>query len=203
MFGELRAGVPAPSTSPKPAGEFTKMMDGLQAEAPPADFVREQAFAPIIEGDKIRFDKIEETLRFYRDKLSRQYDGLERQAHHTYLLWIICVSLGFAVLIGALILVVLDKIAQGAAAFACSALVYYIQRIFQQREDQYRQAADQKNEHLEYGNKWLLALQTIDAVEEPIARARCRARLAYELTKKLGALGGALLHGGPGRKRKS
>lgn len=137
-------------------------------------------------GSKIRFDKIEETFTFYRDRLSRQYDNLESQARSTYILWIGCVLIGFGVMAAGMVMLILGRTKEGAATAASSALVYFIQRVFQQREDQYRKAADQKSEHLEYGNRWLLAIQTLDAVEDRGSRANCQARLAYELTRRLG-----------------
>jgi serine/threonine protein kinase len=185
IFEELQERTPTPRRSGRSTGEFTQILGDLRNATPPADFPRAPEFVELGEG-KVRFEKIEGTLRFYRDRLSKQYDGLERQAFYTYVLWVCCVALGFGVVIAALVLVFIGKIPEGAATLASSVLVYFIQRIFQQREDQYRKAADKKNEHLEYGNRWLLAIQTIDAVEDPSARARSQARLAIELIRRLG-----------------
>ena len=69
---------------------------------------------------------------------------------------------------------------------AATVLVYYIQRLFQQREDHYRRAAEEKNTHLEYGNKWLLVIQTVDAIDDPEERRRQQSRVAKVLTDHLG-----------------
>lgn len=188
IFEQLQEGTQTPRRVSAGAGEFTQILGDLRAETPPPEFLKGPAFAALGDG-KVRFEKIEGTLRFYRDRLSKQYDSLERQAFYTYILWVCCVGLGFGVVIAALVMVFLGKIQEGAATLASSVLVYFIQRIFQQREDQYRKAADKKNEHLEYGNRWLLAIQTIDAVEDPSARARSQARLAYELIRRFGDSG--------------
>jgi serine/threonine-protein kinase len=185
IFEQLQEGGQTPRRVSSDAGEFTQILGDLRAETPPPEFLQAPTFAELGAG-KVRFEKIEGTLRFYRDRLSKQYDSLERQAFYTYILWVCCVALGFGVVIAALVLVFLGKGKEGAATLASSVLVYFIQRIFQQREDQYRKAADKKNEHLEYGNRWLLAIQTIDAVEDPSARARSQARLAIELIRRLG-----------------
>lgn len=77
------------------------------------------------------------------------------------------------------------SVSKGIAVTVSSIVTYFIQRIFQQREDYFRQLARQKNAHLEYGNYWLLAIQSVDAVEDPTERAKQQARLADVLAERL------------------
>jgi hypothetical protein len=57
-------------------------------------------------------------------------------------------------------------------------LVYFVQHVFHEREDHYCKLAAEKNAHLEYGNQWLLVIQSIDAIEDPEERVRRQTRLA-------------------------
>jgi len=79
----------------------------------------------------------------------------------------------------------LGRIPQGAATAASSVIIYFIQRVFQQREDHYRTLATAKNSHLEYGNHWLLVIQSIDSISDPYEREQRQARLVDVLTEKL------------------
>jgi serine/threonine protein kinase len=134
----------------------------------------------------VRFSKIQETLTFYRNHLNGEYETLQRQAKLTYWLWLGCVGLGFLVLLGGVGAMLAGKIKEGVATAAASTLVFFIQRVFQQREDYYRSLAKSKNSHLEYGNHWLLVIQSIDSITDQSERAKRQARLVEVLTDKLG-----------------
>lgn len=160
----------------------------MAEESPPSGFFDTSVFpkSKFFGDDSIRFSKIQETLKFYRDHLNDEYQSLLRQANLTYRLWLVCVGLGFLVLLCGVGAMLLGRIAEGAATAASTVLVYFIQRVFQQREDHYRSLATSKNSHLEYGNHWLLVIQSIDSIEDQKERAKRQARLVDVLTKKLG-----------------
>jgi serine/threonine protein kinase len=176
----FQASLPMPGTGTG----FTQMVANLRPEAAPSGFLT-QVIGATADGGVVRFEKLEGTLKFFRDRLSRQYEILEKQATQIFTLWICCVTLGFMVLVAGLGLVFFGKVAEGAVSLASTVIVYFIQRIFQLREDQYRKAAEQKNEHLEYGSRWLLAIQTIESIADQGARLRAQSRLADALTDKL------------------
>jgi hypothetical protein len=154
-------------------------------------FPKTQFFA----NESVRFSQIESTLGFYREHLSKEYEHLLAQANLTYRLWLGCVGLGFLVLIGGVVNMLLGRIAEGAATSASTIIIFFIQKIFQQREDHYRALAKSKNSHLEYGDQWRLVIQSIDSIEEPSERARKQARLVEVLTEKLA--GGSRALGSP------
>ena len=161
-----------------------------EREAPEAFFsttVRAIAGTRFFEGENVRYTKIQETLTFYRDHLNKEYQNLSRQANLTYNLWLCCVGLGFVVVLAGFVLLLFGQVAQSVAAGVSTALLYFIQRVFQQREDHYRRLASTKNSHLEYGNQWLLVIQSIDAIEDPNERMKKQARLVAVLTEKLKA----------------
>ena len=57
--------------------------------------------------------------------------------------------------------------------------------MFQQREDHYRKLADKKNAHLEYGNQWLLVIQSIEGIQDAEKKVKRQARLVDALTKRM------------------
>jgi serine/threonine protein kinase len=162
--------------------KFTENLDELPTRLFDASVFSRASF---FQGDGIQFDRIEETVRFYRDHLNDEYQILSKQARFTFLLWSVCVIAGFSVVLGGIILLLYGSISRGLATCAASVLVYFIQRIFQQREDHYRAMARMKHEHLEYGDQWLLVIQSIDSIQDLGERAQKQARLVDVLTKKL------------------
>ena len=138
------------------------------------------------ENQSIRYQKIDETLKFYVGHLDREYKTLSKQADTTYKLWVFCVILGILILVSGIVMTFIGMLTQGIMTAVSTVIVYFIQRIFQQREDYYREQISIKNKHLEYGNQWLLAIQTIDAINDPVEREKRQARLVEVLTSKLG-----------------
>jgi serine/threonine protein kinase len=160
------------------------LISKLSSVEAPTDFVFSKT--QFFDGDKARFEKIEESIRFYRNNLNSEYEGLSKQANLTYKLWIACVTLGFVILLAGIVLMFTAGLAKGLVTACSTIVVYFIQRIFQQREDFYRQSANEKSEHLRYGNQWLLIIQSIDSIQDPAEKMKRQARLVDVLTEKLG-----------------
>jgi serine/threonine protein kinase len=150
----------------------------------PTDFVLPNK-SKFFRADRVRFEKIEESIRFYRDNLNADYQRLANQADLAYKLWLGCVAVGFLTLATGIVMMFVAGLAKGAVTAASTVLVYFIQKVFQQREDHYRKAADEKSSHLEYGNQWLLVIQSVDAIESSEERVKRQARLVDVLTQKL------------------
>jgi serine/threonine protein kinase len=161
----------------------------LQNEEAPTGFFDRSAIprTSFFEGDQARYTKIQDTLQFYRDHLDREYQSLSKQAHITYILWIVSVTLGLGVLLAGIVLLIAGRVTQGSMTAISATVVYFIQKIFQQREDHYRGLAAAKNKHLEYGNQWLLVIQSIDAIEDLNQKRKRQDQLVDVLTKKLAA----------------
>ena len=136
------------------------------------------------ENDGI-YQAVQESIRFYRDHLKEEYDQLSRQIDRTHALWIGCVVVGFAILLAGVITMFAGATKQGLLATGSSTLVYFIVRIFQQREDHYQKLRHQKTQHLEYGNQWLMAIQSLEAIEDAAERARQQGRLVAVITERL------------------
>jgi serine/threonine protein kinase len=173
---------------PQPAGATTVRLHTL-ADQTPGTFFNTQVFrrTSFFREEGVRFVEIENTFKFYRDHLAEEFKILSRQATVTYYLWVGCVAVGFLMLLAGVVLMFTKGLAHGAVTSASTILVYFIQRVFHQREDHYRAMASTKLGHLEYGNQWLLAIQTIDAIEDVQERTRRQGLLVDVLTVKLEA----------------
>ena len=156
----------------------------LERASRPSGFVFPQT--GFFRTDKVRFEKIEESIKFYRDNLDAEYQTLTKQANLTYKLWVSCVTLGFLLLAVGVVLMFTADLAKGAITTASTVLIYFVQRVFHQREDYYRKAAGIKSRHLQYGNRWLLVIQSLDAIEDSRERIKRQTRLVDVLTEKLG-----------------
>ena len=164
----------------------------LRAIPAPTGFFQETVVSRtrFFEGDQVRYSKIQETLKFYRDHLNREYVSLSDQARFTYYLWIASVILGLAALASGVVLLFMKQFTAGSITTVSTAFVYFIQKVFQQREDHYRSLASAKQGVLEYGNHWLLVIQSIDAIGDSRERERRQGELVDVLTRRLDAVKG-------------
>ena len=157
------------------------------ADAAPADFsfTRVVAAGPFFGSGEAHFQEIRSKLNFYQEQLEKECDALMKQSRVTYVLWVVTVSLAFVVLLLGVVLFLFHQTASGAVTTASSAMLYFLHRIFQQREDVYRKAADAKRATVEYGNQWALVIQTIQGMEDPRERVLREARLVEAMTDRL------------------
>lgn len=180
---------PQPASTPSPYAEESVGVTQLRAIPAPTGFFQETVVSRtrFFEGDQVRYSKIQETLKFYRDHLNREYLSLSEQAKLTYYLWIVSVSLGLAALVSGVVLLFMGQFRAGSITTISTAFVYFIQKVFQQREDHYRSLASAKQGVLEYGNHWLLVIQSIDAIGDSRERERRQSELVDVLTRRLDA----------------
>ena len=75
------------------------------------------------------------------------------------------------------------RLTAGSITTVSTAFVYFIQKVFQQREDHYRSLASAKQGVLEYGNHWLLVIQSIDAIGDSREREQRQSELVDVLTR--------------------
>jgi serine/threonine-protein kinase len=190
-LAEVAPAPAAPQIAPAPPTAETapNRLDVTQISGvnPPTGFFESQTFprTQFFSDEKARYKKIQETLQFYRDHLSKEYESLWRQANLTFRLWVGCVAFGIVVLTASVVAMLAGYVTEGAVSATSTVLVFFIQRVFQQREDHYRKLAATKNAHLEYGNQWLLVIQSIDSVSDQKEKAKRQAKLVDVLTKKL------------------
>ncbi len=101
---------------------------------------------------------------FYRMHLDKDYCTLLSQAKLSFWLWVLFSATGFIVLVIGIILLFQGKIVEGSISLTSEVLIFFIQKIFKIREDDFRDKASKKNKHLEIGNIWNLAVQSIDGM---------------------------------------
>jgi serine/threonine protein kinase len=169
-------------------GRRATIISQLESQSVPAGFASEKHFRATgyFSNPSQRFEHIADSLKFYRDSMRQEYAVLTNRGELTYRLWVACVCLGFVTLLVGILLMFTADLARGAVTLASTTVIYFLQKVFHKREDHYRKLADEKNAHLEYGNQWLLAIQSIDAIEDSQERLAKQTRLADVLTAKLG-----------------
>jgi serine/threonine protein kinase len=146
-----------------------------------ADISRSRMFS---EGGEF-FQQIRQTFEFYRKHLDEEYRRLSAQIDSAHKLWIACVGVGFVILALGIAVVLFGRVTQGVVTSSTSALVYFIVRIFQQREDYYREQKTLKTKYLQYGNDWLLLIQSIEAIPDGADRIDEQRRLARVLLDRI------------------
>jgi serine/threonine protein kinase len=136
------------------------------------------------EGNEF-FRQVRQTFEFYRKHLDDEYRQLSSQIESSHRLWIGCVGVGFAILLAGLLAVLFGRVAQGVLTSSASTIVYFIVRVFQKREDYYREEKALKMKYLQYGNDWLLLIQSIEAIPDAPDRLDQQRRLARVLLDRI------------------
>ena len=131
------------------------------------------------------FQQVRQTFEFYRKHLDEEYRQLSAQIASAHRLWIGCVGVGFVILMAGLVAVLLGAVTQGVVTSSASTVMYFIVRVFQKREDHYRQEKSLKIKYLQYGNDWLLLIQSIEAIPDAAERLEEQHRLARVLLDRI------------------
>jgi hypothetical protein len=131
------------------------------------------------------FRQVRQTFEFYRTHLDDEYRQLSAQIASAHKLWIACVGVGFAILLAGLLAVLLGSVTQGVVTSSASTMVYFIVRVFQRREDYYREQKATKMKYLQYGNDWLLLVQSIEAIPDAADRLEEQRRLSRVLLERI------------------
>lgn len=162
-------------------------LNSMAGKDAPTGFFSQSLFSKTVffSNDVERVGEIKKSIEFYRDHLSEEYQSLLKQAKLTYHLWILCVLVGVLIFMIGLIAVFMGYTTEGIITSISTSFLLYIQKIFRQREEFYLDLASKKNKHLEYGNQWLLIIQSIDAVEDQESRRKMHVKLIKALTNKL------------------
>ncbi len=143
------------------------------------------------------FQQVRQTFEFYRKHLDEEYRQLSAQIESAHRLWIACVGVGFVILMAGLVAVLLGAVTQGVVTSSASTVMYFIVRVFQKREDYYRQEKSLKIKYLQYGNDWLLLIQSIEAIPDAAERLEEQHRLARVLLDRIRGEQGSRAPDGP------
>jgi serine/threonine protein kinase len=184
---DLRAEVRDRAAEPKVRGANTLASASVASEffraadLGRADFDRSRMFKESGEF----FQQVRQTFEFYRKHLDDEYRQLSGQIESAHRLWIACVGVGFVILMAGLVAVLLGAVTQGVVTSSASTVMYFIVRVFQKREDYYRQEKSLKIKYLQYGNDWLLLIQSIEAIPDAAERLEEQHRLARVLLGRI------------------
>ncbi len=139
------------------------------------------------ENNNKRLRHLEKMIDFYGRHLNTDYEHLTTQMRWTQRLWLFCVAGMFLIMAGAIVSAVvgsLDLQSLGVMAMA-ELLAGFLLKVFQSREEHYRKLRDRKGEHLVYGRRWSLAVQSIDAMPAGEQKAAAIKDLVKVLLREL------------------
>ena len=104
----------------------------MEKKKPPTRFFENDPIsrARFFEANSVRSSKIQETLKFYREHLNKEYCSLSQEVTNIHILWLLCVGSGFGTLISGVALMLYGEIAQNGVFLISTVLVYFIQRVF-------------------------------------------------------------------------
>ncbi|MEY2521255.1 MAG: eukaryotic-like serine/threonine-protein kinase [Verrucomicrobiota bacterium] len=145
--------------------------------AKPTGFFADQA---------LRLDAYNQSVDFFRSHLDSDYKNLLTQAKLAFALWLGCAAVAFSVLVVGVVLLYQGSTTNGVITLAADTLVLFIQKIFKQREDYYREQANKKHTHLQMGNAWTLAVQSVDGISDPALREQKLGNLSDALVNAFG-----------------
>ena len=89
---------------------------------------------------------------FYRKQLIKEYEQINKQAVVSFWLWVFTFVFGFVIIAVAVTLTVRGQYMEALTTVILEALVYFVQRLFAIREDDYRKLNSDKLKHLETGD---------------------------------------------------
>jgi len=161
----------------KPATLDTGLMVSMIADSPtakPTGFFADQA---------VRMNAYNDSVDFFRSHLNRDYENLLAEAKLAFVLWLVCVGIAFAIVVAGVILLWQGNITSGLITLGADTVILFIQNIFKQREDYYREEAKEKHAHLQMGSAWTLAVQSVDGIADAALREEKLAALSDELVK--------------------
>jgi hypothetical protein len=132
-----------------------------------------------------RQDELKRSRDFYRTQLSADYGNLMFQAKISFALWVLFSLVGFVVFVFGIALLYLGKWQEGGATLVSESIVIFIQKLFKDREDEFRERAAKKNRHVELGNLWNLAAQSLDGLDVATRREKL-GRLTDAIIEQVG-----------------
>ncbi len=134
------------------------------------------------------FESVERSLEHHVGNLQAEYDDARKELRTAHVLWTVCVSTGFAVIVLGVVLLLAGQTAAGAISAASSAIVYFIQKTIAKHERDLKSDATAKRKHVEAGAHWLRIMQAIEVIEDAAHREERKAKLIDVLIDQLGEL---------------
>lgn len=137
--------------------------------------------------ESLRVQAFDKSVEFFRSHLDRDYSNLLGQAKLAFALWLASAGIAFVVLVAGIILLFQERTVEGAVTLASETLIIFIQRVFKQREDYYREQANEKHRHLQMGSMWSLAIQSADGITDANLREKKMSAVIDALVKGFAA----------------
>ncbi|MBN1653537.1 MAG: serine/threonine protein kinase [Deltaproteobacteria bacterium] len=137
-------------------------------------------------GDKERIKALDDIIKFYTAHLDNEYNQLSRHLENTHRLWITCVVVFSAVLAFSLTMSAFGNLAATVSGAIANIVMIFLVKVFRDQENRYREMREKKTRHLtDFGRKWLVIIQSIDMINDLVARDEAMKRLVSNLIEKI------------------
>lgn len=110
--------------------------------------------------------------RTYREQLISEYDNILLQAKITFGLWVSAVILCYLIIFIAIRMLLKGQYMEGIIITLLDAFIIGVQKLFNIREDHYRNLVEKKMQHLEMGDYIEYAFEKVDCFDDPRDRTR-------------------------------
>ncbi len=137
--------------------------------------------------DKINTKEKKETVNngnIYREQLLREYNNILIQAKITFSLWVFSFAFCFSIIAISVFFILHGHYLEGVITGILDSTIMIIQKLFNIREDHYRELIEKKIEHLETGDYFDYAFSKVEKIENPHMREKMQSELINEIRKK-------------------
>lgn len=116
--------------------------------------------------DKKKRKETEDNKYLYRKQLLREYDNILIQAKVTFFLWVFSFVFCFCIIIISIFYILNGSYIEGVFTSLLDATILIVQKLFNIREDHYRDLIDKKMKHLQKGDFIEYAFSEVAKIED-------------------------------------
>lgn len=116
--------------------------------------------------------KMHNGTRTYREQLISEYDNILLQAKITFGLWVSAVILCYLIIFIAISMLLKGQYMEGIIITLLDAFIMGVQKLFNIREDHYRNLVEKKMQHLEMGDYIEYAFEKVECFDDPRDKTR-------------------------------
>ena len=133
--------------------------------------------------DKKKRKETEDNKYIYRKQLLREYDNILIQAKVTFFLWVFSFVFCFCIIIISVFYILNGNYIEGVFTSLLDATILIVQKLFNIREDHYRELIDKKMKHLQKGDFIEYAFSEIDKIEDSHIKVKKQSELIDVMRK--------------------
>lgn len=134
--------------------------------------------------DKKEQKETKSNSNIYRKQLLKEYSNILMQAKITFYLWVFSFAFCFCIIAISVFFVLNGHYLEGVITGVLDSTIMIIQKLFNIREDHYRELIEKKIEHLETGDYFDYAFSKAEKIEDLQMREKMKSELINEIRKQ-------------------